>query len=189
MGLSLKLVIGGFAALIIALTTVVALVITQSFTMSAMRDIGCDHATTIVQAANLKVSSFFSQDVVQSRNMQNLVRQNAWPLPTEAGVGWYTNYMMQMVTMHKLFNFSYFTNILFFAADGSWMVLYPPNTPTTYYATLTTAPGLTPYSTITYNIENDTVRQTTAFSLISNRLGTPLYLSNLGLGLFGQAWA
>ena len=189
MGLSLKLVIGGFAALIIALTTVVALVITQSFTMSAMRDIGCDHATTIVQAANLKVSSFFSQAVVQSRNMQNLVRLNAWPLPTEVGVGWYTNYMMQMVTMHKLFNFSYFTNILFYAPDGSWVILYPPTSPTTYYASLTMGPGRSPYGMITYNIENDTVLRTYTSSVILDKLGSALYLSNLGLGLFGQAWA
>ena len=47
--LSLKVVIGAFAAVTIVLTGVIALVITNSFTMSAMRDIG---ATT--QAASCK---------------------------------------------------------------------------------------------------------------------------------------
>ena len=67
MGVSVKLVIGSLAAVIVILTTVLALVITQSFTMNAMRDIGRDHAVAIVAAANSQVSSFFDQAVQQSR--------------------------------------------------------------------------------------------------------------------------
>ena len=137
MGVSLKLVIGSLAAVIIILTTVLALVITQSFTMKAMRNIGRDHAVAIVAAANSQVSGFFDQAVLQSRNMQILVGLDTWMIPTDsaaAGSVWYAPLVSQMFVMHRLFNFSYFTNVMSWFADGSWLMLYPPgvNATTTY---------------------------------------------------------
>ena len=96
MRLSLKLVIGAFSAIIIALTAIIALVITQSFTMGAIRDIGRDHAGALVKAASGQVGSFFDQAVIQCRNMQVLVHQGTWMLPTDtaaAGKVWYADFV------------------------------------------------------------------------------------------------
>ena len=195
MGVSLKVVIGSMAALIIGLTTLLALVITQTFTMNAMRDIGRDHAAAIVAAANSQVSSYFDQSVIQSRNMQVLVGLNTWMIPQDAaaaGKVWYADFLTQMLTLHFLFNFSYFTNILFWASDGSWIMLYPPAVnATTFYAYVSGPGRAKAMGFLRLYTANGTVKSS---NLPTTGSGTDTLVSTnwiqmLPLGSMQQAWS
>ena len=197
MGVSLKLVIGAFSAVIIALTAIIALVITQSFTMGAIRDIGRDHAGALVKAASSQVSSFFGQAVIQCRNMQVLVQQGTWMLPTDTaatGRVWYADFVTQAIAMNRLFDLKYFTNTVLWAADGSWFVLYAPTllNATTYYMSVTVTAGrANPSTRINFYTTNDSVASivpptsTTGLDILSR----PNWLLYQGLRLNQQVWA
>ena len=123
--LSLKIVIGAFAAIAIVLTGVIALVITNSFTMTAMRDIGREHAGGIVQAANAKVGSFFDQAVAHLALTQEMMPKGNWKAPTDAmregTAQWYLPWLEHMLRLHHTFQWSYYSMIFFGFVDGNFV--------------------------------------------------------------------
>ena len=135
MQISLKLVIGGFSVVIIALTVAISLLITNSFTMSAMRDIGRDHASGIVQAANAKVGSFFDQAVAHIQWTQEMVQSGNWSVPVDTVAAgdtqWWSVWEQHAIRLHRTFNWTYYTMVFVGFTDDFWMVVTLTN-PTMY---------------------------------------------------------
>ena len=116
-------------------------------------------------------------------------------IPTDtvaAGGVWYTPFIAQMVVMHRLANFDYFTNILCGLADGSWLLLYPPARNAATYSISVSGPGRAkPVGSITFFLSNDSVASsffpTTGFGM--DLLTQSSWVNFLSLGLMQQAWA
>ena len=123
--LSLKFVIGAVSALMIVFTGVTALVITNSFTMSAIRDIGRDHASGIVQAASSKVSSFFDKAGDHMALTQETVRTGTWMTPSDTvaqgTTQWWLPWLDHMLRLHHTYNWTHYTMLFFGFTDGTWI--------------------------------------------------------------------
>ena len=194
---SLKLAIALNAACFLFIVAAPVLILTDWFTMGAMRNIGRDHAGALVKAASGQVSSFFDQAVIQCRNMQVLVHQGTWMLPNDTaatGKVWYADLLAQTITMNRLFNMAYFTNTVLLAADGSWFALNAPTTTnaTTYTLAITiTAGRAKPSSRINFFTANDSVASIVPPTATTGPdiLTQPNWLAYQGLRLNQQVWA
>lgn len=125
MGVPIKVIMGVFVALGVALAGIVALLISYSFAMTTIRSIGRDHATEMLRTADAKVSAFFDLAVAHAQETQEMVLTDTWKIPVDAAAGgnslWYLPYTRHIVRTHRVFNWTFYTMTAMFFVDGSWI--------------------------------------------------------------------
>lgn len=81
--LSLRGVISGLSSTFVAIVAIITLSITLTTSLSALRNIGKSHASSLLANANLKTTQLFDEPAIVVDALRNTSMSQRWPLPSD----------------------------------------------------------------------------------------------------------